>query len=149
VRQALGRGDLLQGIEGRHALDPVLQSHTSVSAVQEIAALILPYGMLVHYRVSAAAKGEVGVLRISFLKTLQMVQGLWRFLELSGDLLGPQKVRLLVRRALRQISESAIAPRRKRSCPRGLRQPVSSCPRIRCNTYRKGAIEYSVSEIYV
>ena len=127
---------------------PMLQSHTPVTAMQEIAALILAYAMLVDYRVSAAAKGEVGVLRISFRKTLQIVQGLWRFLELSADLLGPDKVRLVVRRALRQISEAAIAPRRKRSCPRGLRQPVSSWPRLRRNTYRKGPIAYSVGEIY-
>jgi hypothetical protein len=128
---------------------PMLQSHTPVTAVQEIAALILAYAMLVDYRISAATKGEVGVLRISFLKTLQVVQGLWRFLELSADLLGPDKVRLVVRRALRQISEAAIGPRRKRSCPRGLRQPVSSWPRIRRNNYRKGPIEYSVGAIYV
>jgi hypothetical protein len=127
---------------------PMLQSHTPVTAVQEIAALILAYAMLVDYRISAATKGEVGVLRISFLKTLQVVQGLWRFLELSADLLGPDKVRLVVRRALRQITEAVIAPRRKRSCPRGLRQPVSSWPRIRRNTYRKGPIQYVVGEIY-
>lgn len=125
-----------------------LQSNTPETAVQELAALILAYAMLVDHRISAASKGEVGVLRISFLKTLQIVQGLWRFLELSADLLGPDKVRLVVRRALRQISEAVIAPRRKRSCPRGLRQPVSSWPRLRRNTYRKGPVEYSVDEIY-
>jgi hypothetical protein len=122
----------------------IVAVHSSASA------LILAYAMLVDHRINAATKGEVGVLRISFLKTLQIVQGLWRLrrlLTLSAALLGPQKVRLLVRRALRQITEALIAPRRKRSCRRGLRQPVSSRPRLRRNTCRKGAIEYSVGEI--
>jgi Transposase DDE domain len=127
---------------------PYLQSHTPLTAMQEIAALILAYAVLVDYRVTAAKAGEVGVLRISFLKTLEMVQGLWQFLELSADLLGPDKVRLLVRRTLRQIAQFAIPKRRKRSCPRALRQPVSSWPRLRKNTYRNGPIEYSVGQIY-
>jgi len=128
---------------------PYLQSHTPLTAIQEIAALILAYAVLVDYRVEAARVGQVGVLRISFLKTLQVVQGLWQFLELSADLLSPGQVRLVVRRALRQIADMAIPKRRARSCPRALRQPVSSWPRLRTNTYRTGALDYSVGAIYV
>jgi hypothetical protein len=85
-----------------------LQSHTPLTAMQEIAALILAYAVLVGCRVEAGSVGGVGVLRISFLKTLQAVQGLWRFLEVSADLLSPQQVRLVVRRTLRQIADMAI-----------------------------------------
>jgi hypothetical protein len=127
---------------------PYLQSHTPLTAMQEIAALIVAYAVLVDYRITAAEAGEVGVLRISFLKTFELVQGLWQFLEVSADLLGPDKIRLLVRRTLRQLGEFAIPKRRQRSCPRALRQPVSSWPRLRKNTYRNGPIEYSVGEIY-
>ena len=127
---------------------PCLQSHTPLTAMQEIAALILAYAVLVDYRIEAAKVGEVGVLRISFLKTFAVVQGLWQFLEVSADLLGPEKVRLVVRRALRRIAEAAIPKRRRRSCPRALRQPVSSWPRLRRNSYQNGTIEYSVGEIY-
>jgi hypothetical protein len=127
---------------------PCLQSHTPLTALQEVAALILAYAVLVDCRVQAAGCGEVGVLRISFLKMLQMVQGLWRFLEVSADLLGPAKVRLLVRRAMRQLADMAIPKRRPRSCPRALRQPVSSWPRLRKNTYRHGPVQYTVGEIY-
>jgi hypothetical protein len=127
---------------------PLLQSQTPLTAVQEIAALILAYAVLVDYRVTAAKAGEVGVLRISFMKTFELVQGLWQFLEVSADLLGPDKIRLLVRRTLRLIADFAIPKRRNRSCPRALRQPVSSWPRLRKNTYRNGPIEYSVGEIY-
>ena len=128
---------------------PYLQSHTPLTAMQEIAALIVAYAVLVDYRITAAKVGEVGVLRISFLKTFELVQGLWQFLEVSADLLGPDKIRLLVRRTLRQIGEMAIPKRRNRSCPRALRQPVSSWPRLRKNTYHNGPVEYSVGEIYV
>jgi hypothetical protein len=127
---------------------PYLQSHTPLTAIQEIAALILAYAVMVDYRVGAATVGRVGVLRISFLKTLQTVQSLWQFLEVSFDLLTPEQVRLVVRRALRQIADMAIPKRRQRSCPRALRQPVSSWPRLRKNTARKGAVNYSVGEIY-
>lgn len=127
---------------------PYLQSHTPLTAMQEIAALILAYAVLVDYRVEAGAVAEVGVLRISFLKTLQAVQGLWRFLEVSADLLTAAQVRLVVRRTLRQIADMAIPKRRQRSCPRALRQPVSSWPRLRRNTSQDGEIEYSVGEIY-
>jgi hypothetical protein len=127
---------------------PCLQSHTPLTAIQEIAAMILAYAVLVDFRVQAATVGEVGVLRISFMKTLQVVQGLWQFLELSGDLLTPQQARLVIRRSLRRIADMAIPKRRRRSCPRGLRQPVSSWPRLRKNTYRKGPLDYSVTTIF-
>ena len=127
---------------------PLLQSHTPLTAMQEIAALILAYAVLVDYRIEAASAGEVGVLRISFLKTMQIVQGLWRFLEVSADLMSAEQLRLVVRRTLRHIAEMAIPKRRQRSCPRALRQPVSSWPRLRKNTDRTGAVEYSVGTIY-
>jgi hypothetical protein len=127
---------------------PYLQSHTPLTAIQEIAALILAYAVLVDYRVEAARAGEVGVLRISFLKTLQIVQGLWQFLEVTADMLGPEQVRVVVRRCLKKIAARAIPKRRRRSCPRALRQPVSSWPRLRKNTSRTGPLEYSVGEIY-
>ena len=127
---------------------PCLQSHTPLTAIQEIAALILAYAVLVDYRVKAATVGEVGVLRISFMKTLQVVQGLWQFLEVSADLLSPAQVRLVVRRSLQRIADMAIPKRRQRSCQRALRQPVSSWPRLRKNTCRKGSIQYAVGVIY-
>jgi hypothetical protein len=127
---------------------PCLQSHTPLTAMQEIAALILAYAVLVDYRLEAATVGAVGVLRISFMKTLQVVQGLWQFLGVSADLLTPAQVRLVVRRSLRRIADMAIPKRRQRSCPRALRQPVSSWSRLRKNTYRNGPVQYAVGQIY-
>ena len=127
---------------------PYLQSHTPLTAMQEVAALILAYAVLVGYRIEAGGVGEVGVLRISFLKTLQAVQGLWRFLGVTSDLLTPAQVRLVVSRTLRQIADMAIPKRRQRSCPRALRQPVSSWPRLRKNSSQTGEISYEVGQIY-
>ena len=66
-------------LKGDTRSTPCLQSHTPLTALQEIAALILAYAVLVNYRVEAASVGQVGVLRISFLKTLQVVQGCGNF----------------------------------------------------------------------
>jgi hypothetical protein len=66
----------------------------------------------------------------------------------EADMLTPAQVSLVVRRSLKRIADMAIPKRRARSCPRKLRQPVSSWPRLRKNTYGKGAVDYSVGEIY-
>ena len=125
----------------------LVQSHTPGTAAQEIAALILGYALLVEERLKAAAVGGIDVLRISFLKTLEVVRGLWRFLEVSEGILTLDQVRQVVRRALRQIAAMAIPKRRRRSCPRALRQPVSSWPRLTRNTYKKGAPQYKLQPI--
>jgi hypothetical protein len=123
---------------------PLVQSHTPLTAAQEIAALIMAYAILVDERIKAAKAGEVPVLRISFLKTLEAVRGLWHFLEVTGDLLDARGVRLAVRRTMRRIAEMAIPKRRQRSCPRALRQPVSSWPRLLKNSSVKSAPEYNL-----
>ncbi len=124
-----------------------LQSHTALTALQELAALLLAYAALVDYRVAAGELAEAEVLRISFFQTLQAVQGLWRCMELAGDLLRPAQIRLLVRRTLRQLAEKVLAPRRGRSCPRAVRQPVSSWPRLRRNRSKSGVVNHSLGEI--
>lgn len=122
----------------------LLQSHTPGTAAQEIAALILAYTLLVDERIKAAKPGEVGVLRISFVKVLEMVQGLWRFLECAQGVLTERQERLIIRRALRQLADERVPERRQRTCPRKLRQPVSGWPRLLRNTYENGPIEYKL-----
>jgi hypothetical protein len=125
----------------------LLQSHTEQTAAQEIAALILAYAMLVDERIKAAKLGQVGVLRISFAKVLNLMQGLWRFLECAEGVLTDKQVRLIVRRAMRELAAELVPKRRQRSCPRKLRQPVSSWPRLLRNTYAKGPVEYELQPI--
>ena len=126
---------------------PLVQSHTPLTAAQEIAALILAYAILVEERIKVAAVKQVEVLRISFLKTLEAVRGLWRFLEVTEDMLTVAQVKKVVQRTMRQIAEMAIPKRRQRSCPRAIRQPVSSWPRLLKNTYQDGAVACEVLPI--
>lgn len=125
----------------------LIQSHTPETAAQEVAALLIAYAVLVEQRLKVATMGEVEVVRISFLKVMETVSGLWRFLEAAEDMLTEKQVGKLVGRVLKQIADYALSKRRKRSCPRGLRQPVSSWPRITKNTCNHGGPEYQTLEI--
>lgn len=122
----------------------LVQSHTPLTAAQEIAALIMAYAILVDERIKAAQAGEVPVLRISFLKTLEAIRGLWLFLEVTEDLLDARGVRLAVRRTMARIARMAIPKRRQRSCPRAKRQPVSSWPRLLENSSINAVAEYEL-----
>ncbi len=126
---------------------PLLQSHTPQTAAQEVAALILAHALLVDERLRAAQQGRVGVLRISFAKVLSMVQGLWQFLECAEGIVTGKQLRLIVRRALRQLAEELVPLRRPRASPRKIRQPVSSWPRLLRNTYKNGPVEYELRPI--
>jgi hypothetical protein len=125
----------------------LLQSHTPQTAAQEIAALLLAHAMLVDERLKAAQSGQVQVLRISFAKVLEMVQGLWRFLECAEGVITEKQLRLIVRRAMRELAEELVPKRRQRACPRKIRQPVSSWPRLLRNTYENGPVEYELHPI--
>ena len=125
----------------------LLKSHTEATAAQEIAALVLAHAILVDQRMAAAAEGEVDVLRISFKKTLHYLEPLWLILQCSDGLLTLKQVHEMTRRVLVHISECATLPRRKRSCPRAVRQPIGSWPRLIKNTYHNGETEWTVSAI--
>lgn len=120
----------------------LIRSHTPETAAQEIAALLISYALLVEQRLKVAGMGEVEVVRISFLKVMETLSGLWRFLEATKGLMTGKQVDKLVSKILQQVADQALSKRRKRSCPRGLRQPVSSWPRITKNTYKNGGPEY-------
>ena len=125
----------------------LIRSHTPETAAQEIAALLVAYALLVEQRLKVAGMGEVEVVRISFLKVMQSVSGLWRFLEAAEGMMTGKQVDKLVSKVLQQVADYALSKRRKRSCPRGLRQPVSSWPRITKNTYKNGDPEYQTLPI--
>lgn len=122
----------------------LLQSHTPQTAAQEIAALLVAYSILVEERLKVAGLGEVEVVRISFLKVMQTVSGLWQLLELTEEMLTGRQVAKVVTNALARIAKYALGKRRKRSCPRALRQPVSGWPRLIRNSYKNGGPEYEI-----
>lgn len=122
----------------------VLQSHTLVTAAQEILALVLAMALLSQVRLAAAATGDVAPLRISFGQTLALVRSLWWMVAVGEGILDEAQVRALVARTLGLIAAQCLPPRRARSCQRGLRQPVQSWPRLATPTYQNGPTEHQV-----
>ena len=122
----------------------MLQSHTLVTATQEILALVLALALLSQVRLAAATTGAVAPLRISFGQTLAQVRSLWWMMAVGQGILKPGQVQALVARTLEQIAAQCLPPRRARSCPRGLRQPVSSWPRLTARTDQNGPTEHEV-----
>ena len=121
--------------ELKHGLrkSEILQSHTLETAAQEIAALMLAAALLAQERDRAAA-GKVPVLRVSFIKLLELMRPLWLVFALGDDLLEDWQKQQLTERFYAQARRCLSSKRRARSCPRAVRQPVSGWPRLLKNT---------------
>ena len=120
----------------------LLQSHTVVTAAQEIAALMLAAALLAKERDRAAA-GQVPVLRVSFSKLLELIRPLWLTLALADDVLEEWQKQELTQRFYRKAGMYVTPKRRARSCPRKVRQPVSGWPRLMRNEYGEGPATFS------
>ena len=107
----------------------VLQSHTVDTAAQEVAALVLASALLATER-ARAAPGDVPALRVRFGKVLEVVRSLWLFLGPFEDLITERQKQQIVRRGRTLMSRCLTAPRRSRSVPRAVRQPVKKWPRV-------------------
>jgi len=121
-----------------------LASYTPETAAQEIAALLLAQSVLVQVRCAASAQGEVAVLRISFREVVRRVRAVWTLLVVSEGLFTRRQTRAGIRRVIKRLSKQVTPERRARSCPRGLRQPVSSWPRIIRRRELHGKFQYEV-----
>lgn len=119
----------------------VLQSHTVETAAQEIAALILVSALLATERVRAA-NGTVPVLRVSFGQVLHIVRGMWLFFGPFDDVVPEPIKQRIVRRGRALMRRSLTAPRRSRSVPRAVRQPVSRWPRLMRNESVEGPLQF-------
>jgi hypothetical protein len=126
----------------------LLRSQTVETAAQEIAALILAHAIVAEQRMRIAQRSQAEVLRISFGKTLTMVRSLWLTLAAAGGLLSAEQSAALTDEVMRLIAFYALPPRRKRSCPRAVRQPIGSWPRLTKNAYSIGSTEYELTEIH-
>jgi hypothetical protein len=108
----------------------VLQSHTVVTAAQEIAALVLASAVLAAERLRAA-DGQVPVLRISFAKLLdRCVKPMWLYLDLGHGVLTEAQITRIMQRGYARMRHYVTPPRRARSCPRAVRQPIQAWPRV-------------------
>jgi len=107
----------------------VLQSHTVETGAQEIAAILLASALIASER-ARAATGDIPALRVSFGQVLNVVRGMWLFFGPFDDVFTDQQKTRVVRRGRALIRRRVIAPRRQRTCPRAVRQPVTRWPRL-------------------
>ena len=123
----------------------VLQSHTIETGAQEIAAVVLASALLARARMGAAGAAQAeAVLRVSFIKTLELMRPLWLTLALGGDLLSARQKEQLTERFMERAGRLVTRQRkRSRSCPRAVRQPVSGWPRLRRNQSWEGPVQFT------
>jgi hypothetical protein len=121
----------------------LLQSHTVPTAAQEIAALMLASALLARERVRVA-DGQLPVLRVSFVKTLEFLRPLWLLFDVGADLLSPEVQRELLERFYALLRRFATPPRRSRSCRRAVRQPIKKWPRLMETESVEGPLEFTL-----
>ena len=107
----------------------VLQSHTVETGAPEIAAIVLASALLASERARAATR-QIPALRVSFGQLLQVVRGMWLVLGPFDDIFSDQQKTRVIRRGRTLMRRSLLAPRRSRTCPRAVRQPVRRWPRL-------------------
>ncbi len=120
-----------------------LQSQTVETAAQEIAAWIISSALIARQRVQAA-KGIVPILKVSFIKLVELLRPLWLVLSLGSDLLSAKQQQQLTDRFLAEAQRCLTPKRRTRSCPRKVRQTVNGWPRLRRNQYWKDPVQISI-----
>lgn len=131
-------------LKGQLRKSEVLQSHTLETGAQEIAAIVLASALLARER-ARAATGQTPVLRVSFIKTLELMRPLWLTLALGAEVLSPRQKQQLTEIFLEWAGRYVTRRRsRPRSCPRAVRQPVSGWPRLRKNQSWEGKAHFKV-----
>ena len=77
--------------------------------------------------------------------TLEQTNSLWLVLSVSEGLLSDSTILAMTNRVRDSIIKQATAPRRKRNCPRKIRQPVSSWPRLTANESNEGDYTFEIT----
>lgn len=119
----------------------VLQSHTVETGAQEIAAIILVTALLARER-AGAANGHAPVLRIKFGVVLAIVRSMWFSLGPIEDLLTEKQKAQIVQRGQALMRRSLTGPRRSRTNPRAVRQPVTKWPRLMQTHSVEGPLQF-------
>ena len=122
----------------------LLQSHTVETAAQEIAALVLVSALLAAERLRAAG-GQMPVRRVSFAKILELcVKPMWLWLDLGHGVLTDQQLTQIMKRGYQRMRRYVTPPRRARSCPRAVRQPIQAWPRLLQTQSIEGAMHFQL-----
>jgi len=127
---------------------PLLNSHTPHTAAQEVAALVLAHALVAQTRLDAANGAGAEVPRVSFGKTLVLVRSLWVTLAAGQGIISKKQALALTHQMFCFLSETLLPPRRKRSCPRKVRQPVSGWPRLTETSYSLGSAQYKITRVF-
>lgn len=122
----------------------LLLSYTKVTAVQEICALFMAQAVIASIRSDAACRLDVPVMQVSFERTLDMCRNLCWLLSIANKILSPKQIKEITELAYQELTRQPSKPRRKRSCPRKVRQPVNKWPRLMKNSYDKGEFDYEI-----
>jgi hypothetical protein len=121
----------------------LLQSHTVETAAQEVAAIVVASAVLAAER-ARVATGEAPALRVSFPKLLRVVQAMWLTVHLGEGILTDRQTQQILRRGYARLRRQLTAPRRSRSCPRKVRQPVKRWPRLLRNDSVEGPFHFEM-----
>jgi hypothetical protein len=122
----------------------LLSSDTVETAMQEVAALVIGQALVAEARLAVAPAAGVEALRISFVKVLEELRWVWLGLARLGAALSERQQHAVVAEMYETLWAEMTAKRRGRSCPRALRQPVSSWPRKLKNQSWTGAAHYQL-----
>jgi hypothetical protein len=124
---------------------PLLASHTLETAQQEVLAVVLAMAVVTRMRIEAGETLGVPVLRVSFLKVLQLTRQLWESFAWSEGARTPQLSAQLCAHYFESLRRRALLPaRRARSCPRAIRRPISSWPRKTSQSSASGLVSLNV-----
>jgi hypothetical protein len=121
----------------------VLQSHTVETGAQEIAAIVLASAVLAQERATAAGDA-VAPLRISFPKLLLATQSMWLTVAVSDGVISERQLQTLMTRGYAFLRQCLTPPRRSRSCPRKVRQPIKRWPRLMRNESVEGPFHLEI-----
>lgn len=119
---------------------PLLDSQTVQTAMQEVACLIVAQAIVARIRMETAQSLQGKVLQISFAQVREHVQAFWWMCQWHGDSTSDENKRRAASEMMNFLAEHATQPRRARSCPRAVRQPVTGWPRLLHNRSLTGEI---------
>ncbi|MFH0921687.1 MAG: hypothetical protein V1913_15155, partial [Fibrobacterota bacterium] len=122
----------------------VLLSHTVVTAVQEICALFMAQAIVSNVRLMTSDGQDIPVMQISFSKTLNACRNLCWLSAIAGNIITSAQFRKIAHIVEKELGIQASKKRRKRSCPRKVRQPINKWPRLLRNRYAKGKFTYEI-----
>lgn len=77
-----------------------------------------------------------------------MVRSLWLVLAAGNGIISGTQAGALITQVIAHLADEILPERRKRSCPRKVRQPTLSWPRLTKNSCEIGNLEYEILNSY-